>query len=279
MYEYAHDTLTKIKAKQDKIVMNTKKAMADHLDLGNLSIITVPKDLVEYRSTTGLIANKFVTENMTPTLVLVEDEEGHLSGSARGYEGAMKDFRTWCLDTGLFDLAQGHDNAFGVEVSKDNIDKLIELSNKGFETEDTIYDVDKLYHNESNLEEVKMVNEVEHIFGGKVNSPNYGYEDLIVSRKSMSQRGSVVTFYHKGLEFIAYKQEPGLIDDILQQAGFKQYFSLDLIGRPSKNEWTGRVKHQIVLQDFTINILDEDPVETKEESQNKWLNSEGNLSF
>src|SRR5699024_1292522 len=136
MYEYAHDTLNKIKTKQDKIVMNTKKAMADHLDLGNLSIITVPKDLVEYRSTTGLIANKFVTENMTPTLVLVEDEEGNLSGSARGYEGAMKDFRTWCLDTGLFDLAQGHDNAFGVEVSKDNIDKLIELSNKGFETED-----------------------------------------------------------------------------------------------------------------------------------------------
>ena len=279
MYEYAHDTLTKIKAKQDKIVMNTKKAMTEHLDLGNLSIITVPKDLVEYRSTTGLIANKFVTENMTPTLVLVEDEEGHLSGSARGYEGAMKDFRTWCLDTGLFDLAQGHDNAFGVEVSKDNIDKLIELSNKGFEVEDTVYDVDKLYYNESNLEEVKTVNEVEHIFGGKVNSPNYGYEDLIVSRKSMSQRGSVVTFYHKGLEFIAYKQEPGLIDDILQQAGFKQYFSLDLIGRPSKNEWTGRVKHQIVLQDFTINILDEEPVETKEESQNKWLNNEGNLSF
>ena len=279
MYEYAHDTLNKIKAKQDKIVMNTKKAMAEHLYLGNLSIITVPKDLVEYRSTTGLIANKFVTENMTPTLVLVEDEEGHLSGSARGYEGAMKDFRTWCLNTGLFDLAQGHDNAFGVEVSKDNIDKLIKLSNKGFETEDTVYDVDKLYHNESNLEEVKTVNEVEHIFGGKVNHPNYGYEDLIVSRKSMSQRGSVVTFYHKGLEFIAYKQEPGLIDDILQQAGFKQYFSLDLIGRPSKNEWTGRVKHQIVLQDFTINVLDEDPVETKEESQNKWLNSEGNLSF
>src|SRR5699024_2373543 len=36
MYEYAHDTLNKIKTKQDKIVMNTKKAMADHLDLGNL---------------------------------------------------------------------------------------------------------------------------------------------------------------------------------------------------------------------------------------------------
>ena len=70
----------------------------------------------------------------------------------------------------------------------------------------------------------------------------------------------VLTFYHEGLEFIAFKQQQGLLDDFLSEAGFSQYFKIDLVGEPSKNEWTGRIKHQVILQDFTMEILDGDPI-------------------
>ena len=100
---------------------------------------------------------------------------------------------------------------------------------------------------------------------------------MVITRNSVSQRGSVLTFYHEGLEFVAFKQQQGLLDDFLMEAGFSQYFKIDLVGEPSKNEWTGRVKHQVILQDFTMEILNEAPVKVKDDEN--WLDENGNLSF
>jgi len=277
-YELAMESLKKIKAKQDKIVNKTKETMDEYLKVGNIAVVAVPEELIEFRSTTGLIANKFISEHMMPALVLVEQEGNDLlSGSARGYESTLEDFREWCLSTGLFELAQGHGNAFGVIIHKDNIEKLLKIADETLLEQDKTYDVDELLHNKSNLNEVQKFNELQHIYGGKVNPPIFGYKDLVITRNSVGQRGSVLTFYHEGLEFIAFKQQQGLLDDFLLEAGFSQYFKIDLVGEPTKNEWTGRVKHQIILQDFTMEILNEAPVKIKDDEN--WLDENGNLSF
>lgn len=277
-YELLLDELKKKKSAQDRIVNKTKEAMNDFLTISNIAIVIIPEDMIEYRSTTGLIANKIATEQMMPTLVLVEKEDSSvLNGSARGYSDTLEDFREWCQSTELFNLAQGHSNAFGVEIDMSNIEKLIKASEDTITDREKNYNVDGLFHNEVNLKQVKEINDLRHLFGGSVSFPVYGYKDLVLSRNSISQRGSVLTFFYQGLEFIAYKQKRDLLDNLLAEAGFNQYFKVDLVGEPTLNEWMGRKKHQIVLQDFHIEVIEGQPTPPKETPE-KWLNN-GELSF
>lgn len=280
-YTLILDELTKIKSKQDRTITKVVKKIDGNIFKSDVTIVEAQEEEIEHRSLTGLLANRIASENETPTLVLVDNGNGELGGSARGFEKSMPDFREWCNDSGLFELAQGHANAFGVVIRRDSLDKLKQkLASHNDGKDQIVYDVDKVYHNKSNHDLVETINKHEELFGGSIQEPVYGYKNLVLGRNAISQRGSVVSFYHNGLEFVAYKQEAGIIDDFMANLGFEQFVTVDLVGSPSKNEWTGQVKHQIVLKDYTLNkggaLIDRD-IERKHDKS--WLNASGELSF
>ena len=280
-YTLILDELTKIKSKQDRTITKVVKKIDGNIFKSDVTIVEAQEEEIEHRSLTGLLANRIASENETPTLVLVDNGNGELGGSARGFEKSMPDFREWCNDSGLFELAQGHANAFGVVIRRDSLDKLKQkLASHNDGKDQIVYDVDKVYHNKSNHDLVETINKHEELFGGSIQEPVYGYKNLVLGRNAISQRGSVVSFYHNGLEFVAYKQEAGIIDDFMANLGFEQFVTVDLVGSPSKNEWTGQVKHQIVLKDYTLNkggaLIDRD-IERKHDAS--WLNASGELSF
>lgn len=277
LYEYVADEIAKVKNRQNKTTDKVQKELVESSFTDLICIAETTEDDIGYRSITGLIANKLMSRFKMPTLVLVNNKNGTFSGSGRGYEKTIKDFREWCNNTGLFELAQGHGNAFGVVIKEDNLKKLKDELSKKLDSLNTcqeiVYDVDKLYENKTNLKEVKEINDNQEIFGGKVQSPMFGYKDLVINRSCINQRGSVVTFFHNGLEFIAYKQEPDLVDEFVSSLGFQQEFTVDLVGSPSRNEWSGRVKEQIVLDDYVIR---KEVLETPEDN---FVDSNGELSF
>ena len=276
-YAILMDNLGKIKNRQNKEVDKILKIIKNPF-LDGVVIAEIKKDEITYRSITGLIANKLVSKHNMPALVLVENEDGTYSGSARGYEKKFPSFRQWCLDTGKFDLAQGHDNAFGVVIKKDKLDELKEwLTCNDLHDENIVYEVNKLYEGETNLDEVRLINDHAWLFGGRLQTPKFGYKDLVITRNCVSQRGSVVTFFDRGLEFIMYKQEPGLIDEFMSTMGFEQEIVVNLVGSPSRNEWSGRVKEQIVLDDFSMIPLSQSGVKKKEE--NIWKDETEELVF
>lgn len=279
MYELAEDTLKKVRTKQNKIVDKVLKESGD-IFASEICILEKTEDEIEKRAITGLVANKLASKFSSPTLVLVKKEDKELwHGSGRGYEKVFKNFRKWCLDTSRFNVAQGHDNAFGVEITTENLNILKEYlkQNKiSNEKEDEI-EVVKIYNNESNLEQIKKINDNEIIFGGNVKPPLFGYKNLRLSRNSINQRGSVVTFFHNGLEFIAYKQEHGVVDDFINSLGFEQYFTVDMVGTPSRNNWAGRIKEQVVLEDFAF--VNSDNNENVESPEKNWIGKDGELSF
>lgn len=250
-YAIVFDNLTKIRNRQNKEIKKIEPIAIEDSFEGTIVISPLPDALITYRSITGLIANKVAQKFQKPALMIVENEDGTYSGSARGWEKVIKDFRQWCLETELFELAQGHDNAFGVVITKENLAKLIDRCSVE-EVSEMVYEVDKIYENKTNLEEVKLINDNMELFGGKVKAPMFGYKNLKVNRNCVSQRGSVVTFFHGGLEFIMYKQEPGAVDDFLMTLGFAGEVEVDLVGSPSRSDWNGNVKDQIVLEDFDL---------------------------
>lgn len=276
-YAILMDSLSKIKNRQNKEVDKILKLIKNPF-LDGVVIAEIKKDEIAYRSITGLIANKLVSKYNMPALVLVENEDGTYSGSARGYEKKFPSFRQWCLDTGKFDLAQGHDNAFGVIIKNEKLEELKKwLTCYDLHDENIVYEVNKLYEGETNLDEVRLINDHAWMFGGRLQTPKFGYKDLIITRNCVSQRGSVVTFFNQGLEFIMYKQEPGIIDEFMSTMGFEQEIVVNLVGRPSRSEWTGRIKEQIVLDDFSMMPLSKTNVQKKKEKT--WKDEDEELEF
>lgn len=283
-YEIAMDLMTKIKVRQNKEADKIHKLAANTAFADKICVAIIPEEDIKYRSITGLIANRLVQQFQMPALMLITNEDGTVSGSGRGYEKAFKSFRQWCLDTKKFELAQGHDNAFGVVINEEKLEKLKEeIVIKSDNSTEIIYEADKVYYNETNIEEIIMINDNQYLFGGDIKNPVFGYKDLVISRNSAHQRGSVVTFFHAGLEFIMYKQEPGIIDDFLMQLGFEQKLVVDLVGSASRSDFSGKVKDQIVLDDFDMRKYDPNDFTSDEESEseqdNKFLDKDGDLSF
>lgn len=95
----------------------------------------------------GLIANKIMAKYQRPVLMLTA-KDGLYQGSVRGYsKSGIENFKDVCQDTGLVEYAEGHQNAFGLGIKPENIDKFIELTDvalKDMESE-PLYYVDYIF--------------------------------------------------------------------------------------------------------------------------------------
>lgn len=256
-YELAVDVLKKVRARQNKIVDRVCTLLDESLiDTGSVVIgLSSPED-IEYRSITGLVANKFLSKYSKPSLILVANEDGTFSGSGRSDEDIMKEFRTWCNNTGVVELAQGHESAFGFVIKAENIKPFVEKTNDLNNINSSQYLADLIYYDSLDKNEVEYINNNSDLFGGKISKPVIAGQALPIHRNCISQRGSVLKFFINGIECIKYKTPLGLADKLKQ--GFKQEFLIDIIGEPTINNWGGKITHQIVLQDF---FFDSDPVE------------------
>lgn len=79
----------------------------------------------------GLIANKISREYQRPCF-LVKESDGEFRGSGRGYGGEIE-LKNALNESGLFTLAQGHQNSFGVGFKVDDKEKILSYFNKEFE--------------------------------------------------------------------------------------------------------------------------------------------------
>lgn len=110
----------------------------------------------------GLLANKLSAQFQKSVIVVKETGESY-SGSGRGY--GVVNFKDLCLNTGLV-WAQGHPNAFGINIKYENADAFLEMLNQSMDsinTQRTIkvdaeIDLDDI--NDSLIEQVKQVDRI-----------------------------------------------------------------------------------------------------------------------
>ena len=113
----------------------------------------------------GLIANKIMAKYQRPTLMLTKCEvlnpniiltsnppqpyyDIYYRGSARGYsKSGIENFKDICAGTGLVEYAEGHQNAFGISIKKEYIDKFIELTDEALKDlqSEPLYYVDYIF--------------------------------------------------------------------------------------------------------------------------------------
>jgi len=198
----------------------------------------------------GLIANSLANEHQKPTIVVkLNDASKLFEGSARGYNTV--NFKDILQQSGLVESAEGHANAFGVKILKDNVDKLINYCNEILTTTEQVlyYDVE-LQAPTITVDEVVQAHQFNRITGKDVEPIKVKLSNLQVSERTVGKKGNMVAFIGDALKAVKfsvtenYGTDVGCLDTI------------DVVGTLAVNKWwhNGRkewvVEHQIIIDDY-----------------------------
>ena len=211
-------------------------------------------------SLTGLIANKVLSIVKRPVLILRQSDKGYLSGSARGFDKSpIKDFKQEVLNTGLFDLAQGHDNAFGVRVSSTNkleqaLEKIQEKY-KDYDIDVNVYDVDFILNgHEIKYALVHQIDKYNHLWGHGVEKPMLALENVEVERRQISVLGenkNVIKFSYRDIDYIKFRVDNKEIRHLMSGKS-TDLLTMNVIGSVSINNFAGKTTAQVIIEDQEV---------------------------
>lgn len=262
IYQLALDAGDKCKNKQNKVLTSEMKKSEKQFNSETGIQIFVTNQ--ENKGLTGLIANKLKSQWEQPTLVLwVNDDKTVYNGSLRGHEKTMASFKNWCEQTELFDLIQGHDNAAGVVLKTENLDKLIEKA-KCVEAEEMSYKIDMMYQDNANINHIFELHNNKHIFGNGIDEPLFAIKDLKVKKSQITWTKNTLRLKADNITYIKFGVNEQEYENL--KAGNQEIATFDVVGRFEVNEWNGRKFPQVIIVDY----------ETKTEKEE---NIFGNTSF
>ena len=238
----------KVKNRQDRLKRELSNEIKQKLDYTQPILIGIIEEN-DKGSVNGVIANALLSENNKPVLVLTRGEDSFY-GSARGYEPYIESFKDWCLETGLFTLAQGHANAFGVVIPEENMPKLRSIISQMETIKDVDIVVDKIYDKPEPYD-IEKIDRQLSVFGGSVPIPLLAYENIKFNIACVRTRGSVLTLFDNGLEFVSYGTR-GTIKEEIESNLTNKTFRVNIIGEPSMNDWGNTRKPQVVIRKIEI---------------------------
>lgn len=245
------DEISKIKNKQDSYVKKKMESLDSQTDVSKAILLYIDDNFESEKSVSGLVATKLSRKYDKPTLVLTHDKDRNVYfGSGRGIEKVFESFKEWCNKTNLFNFAQGHANAFGVEIDDSNLDKLNREISKTKTNKNFTYEVDKLYTNETNKHDVDLLIKYKNIIGGKVEPITLGFKDLAVQRKNIYIKNKTVSFNVNGCSFISWGTDDEVIDSI--QTGFTDNVKIDMVCEPFESNFSGKKQNKLIIRDIEI---------------------------
>lgn len=246
IYEYAYDIAKQVKNRQDSIVKKMLPIVEENIIEDNGIIISFLPD-EQYSGVSGLIANKLVSKYDKPVLLLVERENCY-TGSGRGHEKTIKDFRQWCENSNVVEFAQGHDNAFGISINKEKLNDFKEYAKK-LEKQEVVYEVD-IICNKPSKEDCELVDRNIRLFGGNVSEPFVGIIGLRIPKKFINQSGSMLNIYSWGVKCVKFNSSPELFEQIENIPD--DNIIVDMVGYYSFNEWGAKRTPQFIIKDIEI---------------------------
>lgn len=187
--------------KRDKAMEELFKREANNLWSGKVFIA----DVTDYMDSeiSGLVANKILDIVNKPILLIRRDEErGCYTGSARGLSESreLPSFKKVCLNTGYFMFCAGHENAFGVGISKNNIENVKKALNENLKNIDffTGHYIDGEYNKTIPLAHVKSIAQYEKLWCNNIKAPLFIVKDVRMSTDDIEKVGNATYTFKIG---------------------------------------------------------------------------------
>lgn len=246
-----------IRNRQKREQEKAAKIFEQHIDqeyLDNNSLIVLDTGGTVAKDLNGLIANQMQAKYKRPALV-VSEVDGYIEGSARGYESnIMKDFKSYVVDSGLAEFAEGHPNAFGVRFTKENFKKFIEFSNKDLDYGDAHkeYDVDFIIDYEDlDSDMILEIAKLEKFWGTGLQEPLIMFKNVIIDKtKKFLMKGNTLKLMAKDIPCIKFRAPEGAFEELAPNEYTDSI--VDIVGKPNLNVFNGQINAQILIEDYEI---------------------------
>ena len=218
---------------------------------------------------TGLVAIKIAEKYNRPCLLLRrqkvrEDGSLYYGGSCRNFDNSpiesLKDF----LDsTGTFEFVQGHDNAAGISIPRENITKSIELCNERLADVDfqKCFNVDfDMECDDLSVAFIKTIDEMKDIFGQGIKEPLVHIKNIPIWSENFFVMGKNANSWKvindEGYAFVKFNVDVDK-DEVLQiynsNLDREEEYSLgsiDVVGTVSINNYNNILTPQIIIKDY-----------------------------
>lgn len=248
--EYINRLGSRIKSRQTSSV--EKAIEAAEVNYDGLSISLCILDEFADRKLTGLIGNKLVDRFNKPCLVL-KKYNGFYKGSARCTDTFIG-FKDYLWETGLFELCQGHQGAFGVVIKSEKMEDLINLF-KEIDSEELeknqAYLVDKTYINRVSAYDILSVSELDNHWGKGFDKPMFyiKLENLTGAEfKVVGAKKDTIRIKHDNITYVKFKCSK----EEVERFKSVNIQSLEIIGHFCINEWNDKIYPQVEIVDMEI---------------------------
>lgn len=271
--EQAVRTCKNVKNRQTKVrdaSLEIIEKLIEEEDLLNNPIIIVQlKEPIE-ENLTGLIANQIAGKYMRPVLILnscieVNKDTGEVikfswKGSGRNSTySKLTNMREFCEKSGYFELAQGHGQAFGVEILDNNIEnfkKYMRQELKDFDFTNS-YKVDFIWSAneiESYKEDIMNLGKLSKYWGQGLPEPKITIEDVKIHKDNIvlmspDKKPTLKIILPGNLTLIKFGSSQEEFDSLYSETGC---ITINIVGTCNLNEWNGNFSPQIIIDEYEI---------------------------
>lgn len=218
------------------------------------------------------IANIFKRPCILVQERIIRDEDGNsvriLAGSGRNCSNSpIKSLNIFVENTGVFKSVKGHDNAFGVELDINGLNKAQTTLNK--EAQNIIFDntveVDYVIDSDNiTVDEltnfIYELSKFDSIIGTGIEEPKLVIKNMSLTKdefKIIGKNEDAISFNWENVKFVQFKcDDNNELYKWLQDPDLEfendQIVSITLIGKAAINDYNGVLTPQIIIEDISL---------------------------
>ena len=249
------------KARDDSLEKIERIIESQNLLENKLLVIRLDEGQITDKSLTGLIANELMSRYQRPVLLLnkvVNLDKITWEGSGRGYgKSKLTNFKDFLIGTKLVMYAEGHQNALGVGIEDENIDKFIYFTNEALKNFDfsPAYDVDLIYqYGDMKPADIIELAELKSIWGQGVEEPKIAVENIKVNKSNLNlmsadKNPTLKITLPDGTSLIKFKSCKEEYEKLYSDLGC---VTINIVGTCERNVWNGMINPQIIITDYEV---------------------------
>lgn len=272
LVEQAVRTTTNIKTRQGKAVDAAMEKLEGYIKSEDMLarhkvLMFLLKPGVVDKNVAGLVCNKLMSKYQRPVAILTMNvatltegdgeyyDQVTYSGSARGCSDlGVTNFKEICEQTGLVEYTVGHESAFGISIKQENVKAFLERTDEVLKdmSSEPIYFVDYILRgNEIPPNLILEIAELKSLWGQNMPESLIAISHLQITKDQlvMMKSNTMKITLPGGIACIKFQTPDEEFNKLYSETG---YVEVNLIGKPERNEWMGRVYPQLIIQDMEI---------------------------
>ena len=191
-------------------------------------------------------------------------EDGSLfyGGSCRNFDNSpIESLKYFLESTGTFEYIQGHDNAAGISIPRENVKKSIEICNEMLRDVDfsKCFQVDfEIDAEEFSVAFIKEINEMKHLFGQGVKEPYICVKNVDIYADNVFIMGKNLDCWKftddEGFAIVDFgvDKENDFVLNAYENNKHGYLGTIDIVGRVDISEYKGILTPQFVVSDYVV---------------------------